>query len=159
MRLTALLSLLSLTLCSPAFADAQAASPEVAEVLKRPRIAAALAMRNKMDTFTIERDLASIEATLVPEMALNGPNNRVNDRASIIKNLGAGLVRHGAMERTIEYAAERGRDVIFMGKEITRPHSTDKDYKSQHRRFTDIWTETSDGWKLALRHATIYQTE
>ncbi len=159
MRLPALISLVLVVLCVPANADTQATSPEIAEVLKRPRIAAALAMRNRMDTFTIDRNLTSIEATLAPEMILNGPNNRVNDRSSIIKNIGAGLVAHGAMERTIEYAAERGRDVIFMGKEITRPRSNDKDYKTQHRRFTDVWTETSDGWKLAMRHATIYERE
>lgn len=159
MRLPALISLVLVVLCVPANADTQATSPEIAEVLKRPRIAAALAMRNRMDTFTIDRNLTSIEATLAPEMILNGPNNRVNDRSSIIKNIGAGQVTHGAMERTIEYAAERGRDVIFMGKEITRPRSNDKDYKTQHRRFTDVWTETSDGWKLAMRHATIYERE
>lgn len=159
MRLPALMSLVWIVFCVPANADSQAASPEIAEALKRPRIAAALAMRNRMDDFAIARDLASIEATLAPEMILNGPNNRVNDRASIIKNIGAGRVDHGVMERTIEYAAERGRDVIFMGQEITRPRSTNKDGKTAHRRFTDVWTETPDGWKLAMRHATVYATE
>jgi hypothetical protein len=154
-----MLSLLCLTIAAPAKADSQAANPEVAESLKRPRIAAALAMRNRMDAVAIARDMASIEATLAPEMILNGPNNRVNDRASIIKNIAAGLVGHGVMERTIEYAAERGRDVIFMGKETTRPRATNEGGKTAHRRFTDVWTETSDGWKLAMRQATVYETE
>jgi hypothetical protein len=45
-----------------------------------------------------------------------------------------------------------------MGKETTRPRPGEAG-KTAHRRFTDIWTETPQGWKLVLRQATVYETE
>ncbi len=149
--------LLSLLLALPAVAE-NVIAPAAAEAAKRPRIAAVLAVREKMDAAAIAKDMATIEGNLASDMILNGPNNRVNDRASILTNIKAGRLTHGSLERTIEYAAERGADVILMGKETARPRQGEAG-KTAHRRFTDIWTETPQGWKLVLRHATIYATE
>jgi hypothetical protein len=158
MRLPAMLSLLSVVLMSAANAGSTIA-PTAAEAAKLPRIAAALAVRDRLDNAVIARDMATIEATLAPDVILNGPNNRMNDRASIIANIKAGRVDHGVLERSVEYAAERGNDVILSGEEITRPRSSAEGGKIVHRRFTDIWTETPQGWKIALRQATVYATK
>lgn len=139
-------------LASPASADSRAADTSVAEAMKRPRIAAALAARARMDEAAIKRDLALIKSLQAPGIVLNGPNNRINDGPAILANIAAGKVSHGALDRTIEYAAERGNDVILMGEETT----TYEDKSVRHRRFTDIWTETPEGWKIVLRQATVY---
>ena len=158
MRLATQLSLLSLVLALPVSAE-NVVAPAAAEAAKRPRIAAVLASRERLDAVVIARDMAAVEAALAPDVILNGPNNRMNDRASIIANIAAGRVDHGALERTIEYAAERGNDVILSGKETTKPRGAVEAGKTVHRRFTDIWTETPQGWKIVLRQATIYATE
>lgn len=152
MRLAVFPLFVALFLTSTANADSHAADASVAEAMKRPRIAAALAARARMDQATIKRDMALIKSLHAPGIVLNGPNNRINDGPTILANIAAGLVKHGSLERTIEYAGERGSDVILMGKETT----TYEDKSVRHRRFTDIWTETADGWKIVLRQATIY---
>lgn len=152
MRLAVFSLLSAVFLTSTASADSRAADATVAEAMKRPRIAAALAARARMDQATIKRDMAQIKFLHAPDIVLNGPNNRINDGAAILTNIAAGRVNHGALDRTIEYAAERGSDVILMGKETT----TYEDKSVRHRRFTDIWTETPEGWKIVLRQATIY---
>jgi ketosteroid isomerase-like protein len=158
MRAHTVLPMLALVAAFSANAGTNVIAPAAAEAAKRPRIAAVLAMRERMDAATIARDMATIETALAPDVILNGPNNLTNDRTSIIANIKAGRVTHGTLERTIEYAAERGADVILMGKETTRARPGEAG-KTAHRRFTDIWTESPQGWKLVLRHATVYATE
>lgn len=152
MRLAVFSVLIGLLLTSHATADSRAADAGVAEAMKRPRIAAALAARARMDEAAIKRDMVQIKALLAPEIVLNGPNNRINDRPTILANIAAGTVNHGSLDRTVEYASERGSDVILMGEEIT----TYEDKRVRKRRFTDIWTETPGGWKIVLRQATVY---
>lgn len=158
MRVHAILPMIALIAAFATNAGTNVIAPAAAEAVKRPRVAAVLAMRERMDAAAIARDMATIEAALAPEVILNGPNNLTNDRTAIIANIKAGRLTHGSLERTIEYAAERGADVILMGKETTRPRAGEAG-KTAHRRFTDIWTETPQGWKLVLRHATVYATE
>jgi ketosteroid isomerase-like protein len=150
---------LALILAAPVHAENRAATPVVEEALKTPRIAAALAARERMDNAAIAQDLAAIRAGLAPEMILNGPNNRVNDGAAIVANIGAGQLTHTTLVRSIEYAAQRGSDVIFMGEEAASAPGPDGTTVVRRRRFTDIWTETADGWKIVLRQATIYRTD
>lgn len=146
----------ALLFAAPAQAGSSAATPEVAEAIKRPRIAAALEMRERMDAAAIARDVVTISALLAPDAILNGPNNRVSDHATITSNFTAGRINHDSMNRSIEYAAERGRDVILMGEETVTPRDPAGGGRTVRRRFTDIWTETPEGWKLALRQATIF---
>ena len=157
MRLHLTSALVFLVIALPA-QGSNVVAPSAAEAAKRPRIAAALATRERLDAVVIARDMKAIEAALAPDVILNGPNNRMNDRSSIVANITAGRVDHGSLERTIEYAAERGNDVILSGKETTRPRAGESG-KTAHRRFTDIWTETADGWKIVFRQATVYATE
>jgi hypothetical protein len=152
MRSAVLSLFIAFFLTSPASADSRPADASVAEAMKRPRIAAALAARARMDEAAIKRDMTQIKALLAPGIVLNGPNNRINDGPTILANIAAGRVNHGSLDRTVEYAAERGSDVILMGAEIT----TYEDKSVRKRRFTDIWTETPDGWKIVLRQATIF---
>ncbi len=141
---------------APAQAEQRAATPAVSEAMKRPRIAAAMAARERMDAAAIARDVTVIASLLASDAILNGPNNKVNDRTSILSNNAAGRVNHDTMTRSIEYAAERGSDVVFMGEETVTPRDAARDGKVVRRRFTDVWTETPQGWKLAMRQATIF---
>ena len=147
-----------LLLIAPAHAEQRAATPAVSEAIKRPRIAAAMAARERMDAAAIAKDVTVISSLLASDAILNGPNNKVNDRASIVANNAAGRVNHDTMTRLIEYAAERGSDVVFMGEETETPRDATKEGKIVRRRFTDVWTETPEGWKLAMRQATIFSS-
>lgn len=157
MRLLLMPLWLALVLAFPANAESHAANDAVAEAMKRPRIAAALEARERMDRAAIARDVATISALQAPDVVLNGPNNRISDRAKIAANFTAGRIDHDSMTRSIEYAAERGSDVILMGEETVTPRNPTETGSIVRRRFTDIWTETPEGWKLALRQATIFE--
>jgi hypothetical protein len=152
MRLAVFALLVASFVPSMASADSRPADATVEAAMKRPRIAAALAARTRMDKAAIDRDMDQIRALLAPDIVLNGPNNKINDSAAILANIAAGRVNHGTMDRTIEHVAERGSDVIMMGEEVT----TYEDKSIRRRRFTDIWTETAEGWKIVLRQATVY---
>jgi hypothetical protein len=49
-------------------------------------------------------------------------------------------------------------EVVLMGEEthIPRPPHPHAD-KTARRRFTDIWTPTSQGWRLSVRQATVLE--
>lgn len=60
----------------------------------------------------------------------------------------------------IRLAATRGvHDVVLMGEETLTPVGKAKFAGEQvRRRTTQVWTDESGQWKLAIRQATIYRT-
>jgi hypothetical protein len=76
-------------------------------------------------------------------------------------NLRTGLIDYTSLNRSIEYAAIRGlHDVVLIGEEILTPvHNARFPGKTVRRRTTEVWTEESGEWKLAIRQATIYKAD
>jgi len=72
-----------------------------------------------------------------------------------------GLIDYKSLDRSIEYAAVRGQhDIVLMGDEKLTPVGKARFAgKTVHRRTTEVWTDESGEWKLAIRQATIYATE
>lgn len=146
---------------SPASAGWKAANAEVETAAKNPRIAAALAATERMDKAILEHDAKEFSAVFADDAVVNNPFNKIARKADAIKNLDTGLIDYSTLERSIEYAAVRGKhDVILMGEEVLNPVGKAK-FAGEliRRRTTELWSDESGAWKLVLRQATIYRTE
>lgn len=145
----------------PASASWRAANPEVATAAKTPRIAAALMAADRMDRAILERNAKEFSAVFSDDAVVNNPFNRIARKKDAERNLATGLIDYTTLERSIEYAATRGdHDVVLMGEEILTPVRKAKFAGEKiRRRTTEVWTDLSGQWKLAIRQATIYRTK
>jgi ketosteroid isomerase-like protein len=146
---------------SPALASWRASNAEVAAAARAPRIAGALAAADQMDRAILARDAKAFSAVFTNDAVVNNPYNRIARKADAERNLATGLIDYASLERRIEYAAERGdHDVVLMGEEVLTPVRKAKFAGEQiRRRTTEVWTDASGEWKLAIRQATIYRTK
>lgn len=162
MRVTAIvLSLIATSASSPSFAEWRAANAQVEEAVRNPRIAAALAATERMDAAILARDLATFSAVFADDAVVNNPFNSIARKADAERNLTTGLIDYTSLNRSIEYAAVRGEhDVVLMGEETLTPVGEARFAgETIRRRTTEIWTDESGAWKLAIRQATIFRTE
>ena len=146
---------------APASASWRAANAEVEAATRTPRIAAALAAAERMDRAILMRDRTEFSAVFADDAVVNNPFNRIARKADAERNLATGLIDYTSLERTIEYAALRGEhDVVLMGEEAVTPVRKAKFAgENIRRRTTEIWSDASGTWKLAVRQATIYRTK
>lgn len=162
MRISALLLpalplLIVAALPGVATAEWRAANAQVAAAAKNPRIAAALEATNRMDAAILKRDRAGFSAAFAEDAVVNNPFNRIARKADAERNLQSGLIDYGTLTRSIEYAAVRGKhDVVLMGEETLTPQGKAKFAgRTVRRRTTEVWSDESGSWKLAMRQATI----
>lgn len=146
---------------TPASASWRAANPEVEVAAQSPRIAAALAAADRMDRAILARDAKEFSAAFADDAVVNNPFNRIARKKDAERNLANGLIDYITLERIIEYAAARGdHDVVLMGEEVLTPVGKAKFAGEKiRRRTTEVWTDASGEWKLAIRQATIYRTK
>lgn len=155
-----LLGVMMLT-SAPAFPSWRAANAEVQAAAQTPRIAAALAAADRMDRAILARDAKEFSEVFADDAVVNNPFNRIARKKDAERNLATGLIDYSTLERRIEYAAARGKhDVVLMGEEVLTPVRKAKFAgETIRRRTTEVWTDISGQWKLAIRQATIYRTE
>ena len=92
---------------------------------------------------------------------VNNPFNKIARKKDAERNLATGLIDYTTLERRIEYAAVRGEhDVVLMGEELLTPVRKARFAGEKiWRRTTEVWTDVSGSWKLAIRQATVYRTK
>jgi ketosteroid isomerase-like protein len=158
---TALLILMPMLAATPVHAAWHAANPQVTEAVKNPRIAAVLAATTRMDKAILGHDLKGFADAFSEDAVVNNPFNRIARKSDAEHNLTTRLIDYTSLERSIEYAAVRGpHDVVLMGEEKLTPVGKARfPGKTVHRRTTEVWTDESGEWKLAIRQATIYAAE
>ena len=146
---------------APAPATWRAANAEVETAARNPRIAAVHVATEQMDRAIIERSAKDFSAAFAEDAVVNNPFNRIARKVDAEKNLATGLINYTTLERSIKYAAIRGEhDVVLMGEETLTPVGKAKFAGDKiRRRTTEIWTDASGEWKLAIRQATIYRTK
>lgn len=146
---------------TPAHADWTPATPEAKAAIASPRIAAALAATVRFDKAILEKDAATFEAMFADDVVVNNPFNRIARKQDAVRNMATGLIDYTTLERSVEYAAERGEhEVVLMGEEILTPVGKAKFAGKQvKRRTTEVWSDASGQWQLQLRQATIYAAE
>lgn len=146
---------------APASATWRAANAEVEAAARNPRIAEVLVATERMDRAIIERNAKDFSAAFAEDAVVNNPFNRIARKVDAENNLATGLINYTTLERWIEYAAIRGEhDVVLMGEETLTPIGKAKFAGEKiRRRTTEVWTDASGEWKLAIRQATIYRTK
>jgi hypothetical protein len=162
MRLpAALLILLPVLGAAPVHAAWHAANPEVTQAIKNPRIAAVLEATTRMDKAILSHDEKGFADAFARDAVVNNPFNKIARKVDAEHNLQTGLIDYTSLERLIEYAAVRGlHDVVLMGEEKLTPVGKARfPGKIVRRRTTEVWTDESGEWKLAIRQATIYAAE
>jgi ketosteroid isomerase-like protein len=145
----------------PANAKWVAANADVEAAAKKPHIAEALAAAERIDRAILARDSKAFAASFADDAVVNNPFNRIARKADAVRNMETGLINYTSLERTVEYAAERGdHEVVLMGEETLTPVGKAKFAgETIKRRTTEIWTNIDGEWKLAIRQATIYRTK
>jgi ketosteroid isomerase-like protein len=106
-----------------------------------------------MDRAILARDAKEFSAVFADDAVVNNPFNRIARKRDAERNLASGLIGYTTLERSIEYAAERGaHDVVLMGEEILTPVGKAR-YAGEklRRRTTEVWTDVNGEWKLAIR--------
>ncbi|HST43738.1 MAG TPA: nuclear transport factor 2 family protein [Luteimonas sp.] len=149
------------SVASPAIATWKPTTPQAEEATRQPRIAAALAAAARFDRAILARDEVVFAATFADDAVVNNPFNTIATKAMAVGNLRTGLIDYASLERSIEYAATRGaHDVVLMGEETLEPVGKARFAgRKVRRRTTEIWSDESGEWKLAIRQATIHVAE
>ncbi len=162
MRTFLAISFLSCTLLSLlANAAWRTANPQAAEAVKDPRIAAVLKAAMRFDKAILAHDVTVFGDTFTEDAVVNNPFNKIARKPDAINNLRTKMIDYTSLDRSIEYAATRGaHDVVLMGEEMLTPVGKAR-FAGKHvrRRTTEVWTDESGQWKLAIRQATIYSAE
>ncbi len=162
MRFLFALSFLFCTMLSlPANAAWHAANTQAQEAVKNPRIAAVLEVAMRFDEAILAHDVTVFGNTFTEDAVVNNPFNKIARKSDAISNLNTKLIDYTSLDRSIEYAATRGaHDVVLMGEETLTPVGKAR-FAGKHlrRRTTEVWTDESGQWQLAIRQATIYSAE
>lgn len=145
----------------PAAAKWHPANGQVEAAAREPRIAAALAAADRMDQAILTRNAKEFSDMFAEDAVVNSPFNRISRKKEAERSLAAGLIDYTTLERSIEYAAARGdHDVVLMGEEVLTPVGKAKFAGEKiRRRTTEVWSDITGQWKLAIRQATIYRTK
>lgn len=105
----------------------------------------------------LPRDAREFSAVLADDPVVD----RIARKRDAERNHSTGLIDYTSLERVIEYAAVHGaHDVVLMGEEVLTPVRKAKFAGEKiRRRTTEVWTNKSGQWKLAIRQATIYRVK
>jgi hypothetical protein len=111
----------------------------------------------------LHRDIPALERLWSEEFVVNAPNNEVVlGRAAVLDTfVHAGIINFSSFERQIEFVRVDGAYVIIMGLETIQPVSSSPSAglvagQVVTRRFTNLWKNESDTWRLAIRHANTF---
>lgn len=95
-----------------------------------------------------------------PKMVVNTPGNVVVTVEGTKAMLKAGKIDYSSFDRVIEKITIIDNLGVVMGKEIVKPAGLrDNAGTVVTRRFTNIWMETHEGWRIVARQSTIINME
>jgi ketosteroid isomerase-like protein len=99
-------------------------------------------------------DFALVEELWADDFVVNNPFNTVSlGREGRVR---MGVTTYTSFERVAEVISLRGDVVFVMGHEVVVPKAPSADAgRTVHRRYTNVWIKTAQGWKLAARHANV----
>lgn len=94
------------------------------------------------------------------DMVINTPANVVGTVTGTKALLKAGGLSYLSFDRTIEKITFNNNVAIVMGGEQIRPQGNQPNAgKLVSRRFTHVWMNSTNGWRIIARHASIFKVE
>ena len=110
----------------------------------------------------LARDLPMLERLWSEHLTVNAPNNKVvvGRQAVLDTFVRSGIIDFSTFEREIEFARADGSFVFLMGLETVTPRSDAHSAglaagQATRRRFTNVWKNEGDAWRLVARHANV----
>lgn len=107
----------------------------------------------------LKSDTTQLSGLMSRKIVVQNPENTIVGFQQIIARIRAGKINYSSFERRIDNIAFVNGIAVVMGLETLIPlGNTQNAGKTVTRRFTNIWTKESGGWKLTARQATIVST-
>lgn len=95
-----------------------------------------------------------------PDMVVNTPANVVGTVEGTKAQFRSGNLNYLSFERNIEKITFYGSVAIVMGGEMLKPQGKQMNAgKVVTRRFTNVWMNSNNSWRIIARQATIIKVE
>jgi len=105
-------------------------------------------------------DTLQLSRLMSKKIVVQNPENAIVGFPKIMDRIKNGKINYSLFERRIDNIAVINNIGVVMGLETLIPQGdTQNSGKMVKRRFTNIWTQETDGWKLTARQATIISIE
>jgi ketosteroid isomerase-like protein len=100
-------------------------------------------------------DAAALDSLMDDNVTVNHPTNRiVKEKKELLDLIRQGVIRYTSFERFPEKFLFFENMVVVMGSEIVVPaKGAPGAGKTLHRRYTNIWMNQNNQWRLTVRHA------
>jgi hypothetical protein len=122
----------------------------------------ALSLDDQERLAALNRDIPSLERLWSEQFTVNAPNNRVaiGRRAVLDAFVHGGVINFSRFDREIESVLSSEGIVILMGAEMVVPLTDSPSVglvagQAINRRFTHVWRDEGDCWRLFARHANV----
>jgi len=123
--------------------------------------AAIRALEAEMEEGVLKRDVETLRRLWSSDFMVNAPRNVVvPDRGAVLNVFRKGIANYSVFDTQIEEIRLRGNVAIVMGSETVTPVG-DAPYagKTVDRRYTHVWRQQGDRWRLFARHAHIVSVD
>jgi hypothetical protein len=103
----------------------------------------------------VKNDTVALYNLFSPQLVVNSPLNKVATLEDIKMLIRLGKINIAASEKMIEKITFINNMAIVMGYDIVKPQGTMQDAgKTVTRRYTDVWIQDENTWRLTIRQAT-----
>ena len=110
----------------------------------------------------LNRDVSALEALWSEQFTVNAPNNQVvvGRQQNLDTFVRGGVINFSSFERTIEFVRVDGDFAVIIWLETVVPRADAPSAglvagQVTRRRFTNIWKQEGDMWRLYWRHANV----
>ena len=126
---------------------AQSDNPVLLEKIKKLELAHANAI--------FKGDAIALDSLMDDNVTVNHPTNRiVNEKKELLDLIRQGVIRYSSFERFPEKFLFFENMVIVMGNENVVPSiGAPNEGKTLKRRYTNVWIQKDNKWRLTVRHA------
>ena len=104
----------------------------------------------------LESDTVALRKMWAEDVHVNNPSNTVVNRAQVFDRIKSTFIKYSLYTREQEYYGVYDDVVIVMGNETVIPSGNNPDNgKTIKRRYTNVYKNFDNNWKLIARHANI----
>ncbi len=131
---------------------------------KDPAVAAVLELNGGLNDAALSGDAAFLADHLAESFVVSDPSNAVRRRDDLVALFAKAEVSYLSYEATIDFAEQVASGlVVLMGTETgtlkAAPGAQGAVGRRMSRRFTNVFREEADGWKLLVKQSTIIEAE
>lgn len=110
----------------------------------------------------LNRDVSELKRLWSEDFTVNAPNNQVvvGRQGNLDAFVRSGIINFTTFDRSVEFIRVDGPFAVIMGLETVVPKEDAPSVglvagQQVHRRFTNIWRQEGNTWRLYWRHANV----